>query len=47
MIVMLELINGLQLGIEYIGGEDDDEFTHAVVVNLALLRFVFMSMKQD
>jgi hypothetical protein len=47
MVVMLELINGLQFGVEHIGGEEDDEYHYAVVLNLAVLRFVFMKMKQD
>jgi hypothetical protein len=44
---MLELINGLQFGIEYIGGEADDEYHSAVVVNLSVFRLVFMNMKED
>lgn len=47
MVVMLELINGLQLGVEHISGEEDDEYTYAIVVNFTLLRLVFMKMKQD
>jgi hypothetical protein len=47
MVVMLELINGLQFGVEHISGEEDEEYHYAIVVNLALLRFVFMKMKQD
>lgn len=47
MVVLLELINGLQFGIEYINGEEEDEYTHAIVLNIAVLRFVFMNMKQS
>ncbi|CAB4132845.1 hypothetical protein UFOVP249_49 [uncultured Caudovirales phage] len=47
MVVLLELINGIQLGIEHIPGEEDDEFTYAVVLNLTVLRFIFMKMKTE
>jgi len=47
MVVMLELINGLQAGVEHISGEEDDEYHYAIVVNLALFRLVFMKMKED
>jgi len=47
MVIMLELINGLQFGVEHISGEEDDEYHYAIVVNLAILRFVFMKMKQN
>lgn len=47
MVVMLELINGLQLGVEHISGEEEDEYTYAIVVNFTLLRLVFMKMKQE
>jgi hypothetical protein len=47
MVVLLELINGLQFGVEHIGGEEDDEYHYAVVLNLSLFRFVFMKMKED
>lgn len=47
MVVMLELVNGLQFGVEHISGEEDDEYHYAIVVNLAVLRFVFMKMKQN
>jgi hypothetical protein len=47
MVVMLELINGLQFGVEHISGEEDDEYHYAIVINLSILRFVFMKMKQD
>jgi hypothetical protein len=47
MVVMLELINGLQFGVEHISGEEDDEYTYAIELNVAILRFVFMKMKQD
>lgn len=45
MIVMLELINGLQFGVEHIGGEEEDEYHYAIVVNLSVFRLVFMQMK--
>jgi len=44
---MLELINGLQFGIEHISGEDEEEYQHAIVINFAFLRLVFMKMKQE
>ena len=47
MVVMLELINGLQLGVEHIAGEEDDEYHYAIVLNVTFLRLVFMKMKQD
>lgn len=47
MVVMLEFINGLQLGVEHIAGEEDDEYTYAIVLNVAFLRFVFMKTKQE
>jgi hypothetical protein len=47
MIVLLELINGVQFGVEHIGGEEDDEYHYAVVVNLSICRLVFMKMKED
>ena len=47
MVVMLELINGLQFGIEHISGDEEDEYVGAVVVNIAILRFVFMKMKAE
>lgn len=44
MIVMLELINGLKLGIEHVTAEEQesDEFQWAVVVDILFLRLVFM-----
>jgi hypothetical protein len=45
MVVVLELVNGVQLGIEYVSGEEDDEYTHAVVLNLSVFRLVFLNMK--
>jgi hypothetical protein len=47
MVVMLEFINGLQLGVEHISGEEDDEYTYAIVLNITFLRLVFMKMKQE
>ena len=47
MVIMIELINGLQVGVEHISGEEDDEYTYAIVVNLSIFRLVFMKMKQD
>jgi hypothetical protein len=47
MVVMLELVNGLQVGMEHIAGDDEDEFHYVVLLNLVILRFVFMKMKQD
>lgn len=47
MVVILEFINGLQFGLEHISGEEDeDEYHYAIVVNFALLRIVFMKMKE-
>ena len=43
--IILELINGLQFGVEHIGGEEDDEYHWAIVLNVLILRFVFMNMK--
>lgn len=43
--IILELINGLQLGVEHISGEEDDEYHWAIVLNVLILRFVFMNMK--
>ena len=45
--VMLEFINGLQLGVEHISGEEDDEYQYAIVLNITFLRLVFMKMKQE
>ena len=47
MVVMLELVNGLQFGVEHISGEEDDEYHYAIVVNISILRLVFMKMKQE
>ena len=47
MVVILELINGLQFGVEHITGEEDDEYHYAIVLNLSLFRLVFMKMKED
>jgi hypothetical protein len=47
MVVMLELVNGLQFGVEHISGEEDDDYHYAIVVNLSFFRFVFMKMKED
>lgn len=47
MVVMLEFINGLQLGVEHISGEEDDEYQYAIVLNIAFLRLVFMKIKQE
>jgi hypothetical protein len=47
MVVMLELVNGLQFGVEHISGEEDDEYHYAIVVNISFFRFVFMKMKED
>jgi hypothetical protein len=47
MVVILELVNGLQFGVEHIGGEEDDEYHYAIVVNVSFFRFVFMKMKED
>lgn len=47
MVVMIELINGLQFGVEHLSGEEDDEYHYAIVVNLSIFRLVFMKMKQD
>jgi hypothetical protein len=47
MVVILELINGLQCGVEHISGEEDDDYHYAIVLNIAILRFVFMKMKQE
>ena len=46
MVIIFEFINGLQFGIEHIGGEEDDEYIYAVVANVAVFRFVFMKMKE-
>jgi hypothetical protein len=47
MVVMLELVNGLQFGVEHISGEEDDEYHYAVVINFSIFRLVFMKMKED
>jgi hypothetical protein len=47
MVVMLELVNGLQVGMEHIAGDEEDEYRYVVLLNLVILRFVFMKMKQD
>jgi hypothetical protein len=47
MVVIFELINGIQFGLEHITGEDDDPYTGAVVLNLSIFRFVFMNMKEE
>jgi len=47
MVVMLELVNGLQFGVEHISGEEDDEYRYAVVINFSIFRLVFMKMKED
>lgn len=43
--VILELISGLQFGIEHITGEEDDDYHWAIVLNVAILRFVIMGVK--
>lgn len=47
MVVMLEFINGLQFGVEHFSGEEEDEYTYAIVVNVSVLRIVLMKMKQQ
>ena len=44
MVVILELINGLQFGVEHVSGEEDDEYHYAIVINLSIFRLVFMKM---
>lgn len=47
MVVVLELVNGLQFGVEHISGEEDDEYHYAIVINFSIIRLVFMKMKQE
>ena len=46
MILMLELVNGLKVGIEHVTAEaEEDEYHWAIVLDLLVLRFVFMKVK--
>jgi hypothetical protein len=47
MVVMLEFINGLQLGVEHMTGDEEDEYHYAIILNVTFLRFVFMKMKEN
>lgn len=45
MNLVLELINGLKFGLEYVAADaemDDDEDVNLIVFDLAFLRFIFV-----
>jgi len=45
-VVMVELINGIQVGIEHVSGDDEDEYEGLICLNILCLRFIFMKMKE-
>lgn len=45
-VVVVELINGLQLGLEHVSGDEEDEYEGLIALNLFFFRFVFMKMKE-
>lgn len=46
-VVFVELINGCQLGIEHVQGDDEDDYVGLIALNLFFFRFVFMKMKEQ
>lgn len=46
-VVVVELINGLQLGLEHVSGDEEDEYEGLIALNLFFFRFVFMKMKEQ
>ena len=46
-VVVVELINGLQLGLEQVSGDEEDEYEGLIALNLFFFRFVFMKMKEQ
>ena len=46
-VVMVELINGIQVGIEHVSGDDEDEYEGLICLNILMFRFIFMKMKEQ
>jgi hypothetical protein len=46
-VVVVELINGCQLGIEHVSGDEEDEYEGLIALNIFFFRFVFMKMKEE
>lgn len=46
-VVVVELINGLQLGIEHVSGDEEDEYEGLIALNIFFFRFVIMKMKEE
>lgn len=48
MTLLIELINGIKIGIEYIeGGDEGDDYSHAVVVDLFFVRLGFFKFYEE
>ena len=45
MVCILELINGLVLGIEHIPGEEEDDFHYVIGVHFLCFRLAFYKSK--
>lgn len=48
MTLLIELINGIKVGIEYIeGGDEGDDYSHAVIVDLFFFRLGFFKFYEE
>ena len=46
-VVLVEMINGIQLGIEHVTGDDDEDYENLIALNILCFRFIFMKMKEQ
>jgi hypothetical protein len=46
-VVLVEMINGIQLGIEHVTGDDDEDYENFIALNILCFRFIFMKMKEE
>jgi len=46
-VVLVELINGIQFGIEHVSGDDDEDYVNLIALNILCFRFIFMKMKEE
>jgi hypothetical protein len=46
-VVLVEIINGIQLGIEHVTGDDDEDYENLIALNIFCFRFIFMKMKEE